>query len=156
MAFSVDQSRSSLIRNLTVTKTCLSEKYIYLDSSYGVLQIQYSFFLGFSGFTPPVEIIFCFFFFALAASATWALVGGIGGRPGPPFLSWTRTRPLVVCWSFFLAPAGCCCCRTSPISIYSEGMSRLVRKPTIWFPNRSDTNQAVQSQKHARSLKFWI
>ena len=29
-------------------------------------------------------------------------------------------------------------------------------KPTIWFPNRSDTNQAVQSQKQARSLKFQI
>ena len=26
----------------------------------------------------------------------------------------------------------------------------------MWFPNRSDTNQAVQSQKQARSLKFWI
>ena len=25
----------------------------------------------------------------------------------------------------------------------------------MWFPNRSDTNQAVQSQKQARSLKFW-
>ena len=24
----------------------------------------------------------------------------------------------------------------------------------MWFPNRSDTNQAVQSQKQARSLKF--
>ena len=34
-------------------------------------------------------------------------------------------------------------------------MSGLVGKPTIWFPNRSDTNQAVQSQKQARSLKFW-
>ena len=31
-----------------------------------------------------------------------------------------------------------------------------MRKPTLWFPNRSDTNQAVQSQKQARSLKFWI
>ena len=29
-------------------------------------------------------------------------------------------------------------------------------KPTMWFPNRSDTNQAVQSQKRARSLKFRI
>ena len=29
-------------------------------------------------------------------------------------------------------------------------------KPTMWFPNRSDTNQAAQSQKQARSLKFWI
>ena len=29
-------------------------------------------------------------------------------------------------------------------------------KPTMWFPNRSDTNQAVQSQKQTRSLKFWI
>ena len=27
-------------------------------------------------------------------------------------------------------------------------------KPTMWFPNRSDTNQAVQAQKRARSLKF--
>ena len=26
----------------------------------------------------------------------------------------------------------------------------------MWFPNRSDTNQAVQSQKQARSLKFRI
>ena len=26
----------------------------------------------------------------------------------------------------------------------------------MWFPNRSDTNQAVQSQKRARSLKFRI
>ena len=25
----------------------------------------------------------------------------------------------------------------------------------MWFPNRSDTIQAVQSQKQARSLKFW-
>ena len=25
----------------------------------------------------------------------------------------------------------------------------------MWFPNRSDKNQAVQSQKQARSLKFW-
>ena len=35
-------------------------------------------------------------------------------------------------------------------------LSRLVGKPTMWFPNRSDTNQAVQSQKQARSLKFRI
>ena len=35
-------------------------------------------------------------------------------------------------------------------------MSRLVGKPRIRFPNRSDTNQAVQSQKQARSLKFRI
>ena len=34
-------------------------------------------------------------------------------------------------------------------------LSRLVGKPTMWFPNRSDTNRAVQAQKRARSLKFW-
>ena len=33
-------------------------------------------------------------------------------------------------------------------------MSRLVGKPTMWFPNRSDTNRAVEAQKRARSLKF--
>ena len=26
----------------------------------------------------------------------------------------------------------------------------------MWFPNRSDTNRAVQAQKQARSLKFQI
>ena len=35
-------------------------------------------------------------------------------------------------------------------------MSRLVGKPTMWFPNRSDTNWAVQLQKMARILKFRI
>ena len=34
-------------------------------------------------------------------------------------------------------------------------MSRLVGKPTMWFPNRSDTNRFVRAQKQARSLKFW-
>ena len=35
-------------------------------------------------------------------------------------------------------------------------MSCLVGKPTMWLRNRSDTNQAVQSQKRARRLKFRI
>ena len=35
-------------------------------------------------------------------------------------------------------------------------LSHLVGKPTMWFPNRSDTNWSVPSQKMARSLKFWI
>ena len=38
----------------------------------------------------------------------------------------------------------------------SKKLSRLVGKPTMWFPNGSNTNQAVQAQKMARSLKFWI
>ena len=29
-------------------------------------------------------------------------------------------------------------------------------KPTMWFPNRSNTNQAVQAQKIARDWKCWI
>ena len=31
-----------------------------------------------------------------------------------------------------------------------------MRKPTIWFLNRSDTNRAVQALKMARGWKFWI
>ena len=31
-----------------------------------------------------------------------------------------------------------------------------MRKPKIWFLNRSDTNRAVQAQKIARNLKFRI
>ena len=34
-------------------------------------------------------------------------------------------------------------------------MSHIVGKPTMWFPNRSDSNRPVQLQKQARSLKFW-
>ena len=39
--------------------------------------------------------------------------------------------------------------------IFHHNLSRLVGKPTMWFPNRSDTNRPVQLQKQARSLKFW-
>ena len=35
-------------------------------------------------------------------------------------------------------------------------MSCVMRKPTSWFPTRSDTNQAVQLQKMAIGLKFRI
>ena len=35
-------------------------------------------------------------------------------------------------------------------------MSRVIRKPTFWSPNWSDTNQAVQLQKMAGGLNFWI
>ena len=35
-------------------------------------------------------------------------------------------------------------------------MSRLVGKSTMWFPNRSDTNHAVQAQKMDRDWKFWL
>ena len=37
-----------------------------------------------------------------------------------------------------------------------QRLSRLVGKPTMWFPNRSDTNRPVQAQKRVRSLKFRI
>ena len=40
--------------------------------------------------------------------------------------------------------------------LHNCNLSLCVRKPTIWVPTRSDTNRAVQSQKMARSLKFWI
>ena len=34
-------------------------------------------------------------------------------------------------------------------------LRHLMGKPTMWVSNRSDTNQTVQLQKQARSLKFW-
>ena len=39
---------------------------------------------------------------------------------------------------------------------YEIQMSLVMRKPTLWFPTWSDTNQAVQLQKMARGLKYWI
>ena len=45
---------------------------------------------------------------------------------------------------------------TTTTEIHINELSLCVRKPTIWVVTRSDTNQAVQSQKQARSLKFQI
>ena len=42
------------------------------------------------------------------------------------------------------------------IVINEVHLSHLLGKPTMWFPNRSDTNLPVQVQKRARSLKFLI
>ena len=41
-------------------------------------------------------------------------------------------------------------------SLDNANMSRVARKPVFGFPTRSDTNRAVQPQKMARGLKFWI
>ena len=35
-------------------------------------------------------------------------------------------------------------------------LSRVMRKPTMWLPNGSDTNRAVQALKVVRGLKFLI
>ena len=37
-----------------------------------------------------------------------------------------------------------------------QEMSRVMRKPTFWYPTWSYTNQAVQLQKMARGLTFRI
>ena len=50
----------------------------------------------------------------------------------------------------------CNYCQTEVFNITAQHMSHLLVKPTLWFPTRSDTNQAAQSQKQARSLKFQI
>ena len=39
---------------------------------------------------------------------------------------------------------------------YKIDTSSLVGKPTMWFPNRSDSNRAVQAQKMAGDWKFWV
>ena len=44
----------------------------------------------------------------------------------------------------------------SMVCNHIQHMSHVMRKPTFWFSNWSDTNQAVQLQKMARGLKFRI
>ena len=44
----------------------------------------------------------------------------------------------------------------SPFNFKGNELSRVMRKPTFWFPTWSDTNQAVQLQKMATGLKFRI
>ena len=41
-------------------------------------------------------------------------------------------------------------------AVWLRNMSCVTRKPTMWFPNMSGTDRAVQSQKMARDWKFWI
>ena len=38
----------------------------------------------------------------------------------------------------------------------TKQLSRVMRKPTFWFPTWSDTNRAVQLQKMATGLEFRI
>ena len=45
---------------------------------------------------------------------------------------------------------------TEKLDEVSQHLSHLMRKPTMRFPNRSDTNQAVQSQKQVNILQFRI
>ena len=35
-------------------------------------------------------------------------------------------------------------------------ISRVTRKPTMWFPTRSDTSRARQAQKMTRGWKCWV
>ena len=63
------------------------------------------------------------------------------------------TLVLVICQIKYLCIDVSVCGSVYDVEIV---MSRVVRKPPFWFPTWSDTNQAIQSQKMARSLKFWI
>ena len=60
------------------------------------------------------------------------------------------------CWFSHEAAHLCMFQRSVIRKVNHPKMSRLVGKPTMWFRNRSDTNQAVQQQKQAGSLKFRI
>ena len=51
---------------------------------------------------------------------------------------------------------GALCSKLAGSLVNVSIMSRVKRKPTFWFPTWSDTNRAVQLQKMARGLKFWI
>ena len=71
-----------------------------------------------------------------------------------PGLCQTRSETPKTCFlvkwlicSFMILASLCSC---------QGDLSRVMRKPTFWFPTRSDTNQAVQLQKMARCLKFRI
>ena len=69
-----------------------------------------------------------------------------------------KNREEILDWNSFktsLATGG----KVVPRQVFASyilNLSRLLGKPTMWFPNRSDTNQPVQVQKRARSLKFRI
>ena len=46
--------------------------------------------------------------------------------------------------------------KACPLGLCLTEMSSFMRKPTMWFPNRSDTNRSVQAQKMARGWKLWF
>ena len=51
-------------------------------------------------------------------------------------------------------------CRSLPCdeiaAAWGKDFSRVLRKQTMWFSNRFDTNQVVQARKMARGWKFGI
>ena len=53
------------------------------------------------------------------------------------------SKPLLGCEAYIQARLPC-----------QAYLSHVMRKPTMWFPNKSDTNRAVQPQKMARGWKF--
>ena len=46
--------------------------------------------------------------------------------------------------------------RVEDLALVCYDLSRVIREPVYGLPTRSGTNQAVQSQKMARGLKFRI
>ena len=66
----------------------------------------------------------------------------------------TKRNILIVHASF----CNCAChlCRSWSETLKTLKLSRDVRKATFWFLTWSDTNQAAQPHKMARSLKFCI
>ena len=57
---------------------------------------------------------------------------------------------------FFLSFGFYCFLQPANFNSLIDEMSLLVRKKSSGFQIRSDTNRAVQPQKMARGLKFWI
>ena len=47
-------------------------------------------------------------------------------------------------------------CQLISMDISRHHLSRVMRKPAMWFSNRSYTNRAVQAQVMARGWKSWI
>ena len=74
---------------------------------------------------------------------------------GNPDDRFSRVAAHVVCGIHSIFPSSVAS-QSHQDNISMKYMSHLVGKPTMWFPNRSDTNQAVQAQKMARGWKFWI
>ena len=90
--------------------------------------VQYLFY-----FNPKIMLLACF------SSCTCRFVSDLVGNPKCWF---SQRQRLIIC--------------TNHPDVMKYHLSRLVEKPTMWFPKRSDTNRPVQGQKQARSLKFHI
>ena len=89
-----------------------------------------------------------------ASSHLLCLYSTVCVRPVSFLITWLISATLVIsCLQITSERASI---RVGKSVYHGYNLSWVMRKPTIWFRNRSDTYRAVLAQKMVRGWKFWF